>query len=258
MIRRFFQFALVVVLLAMVALVSAVITMHFAIHGAEVKVADFRNLNEADARHKAAAQGLEMSIDDRFYSAVVPEGLVLTQSPMPGTIVRSGWHVRVSQSLGAQKVGVPAVVHQPELQAALAIRRAGLQLGIIAHLPDALVAPGTVIAQSPDAGSAAVDRPNVSLLLSAPLPPEAAGYVMPNFVNGPARAATDAVAKTALKLAPMQYRPAEIPAVAAIAAPGEAPAPPALPVIPGTVIAQTPAAGARVESGATIQLTLAQ
>jgi beta-lactam-binding protein with PASTA domain len=96
------------------------------------------------------------------------------------------------------------------------------------------------------------------LLLSAPVPREATGYVMPDFTNQPEKVAEAAVAKAGLKLAPTLYRQAEIPPVAPIAAPGEAPAPPALPVMPGTIIAQEPAAGARVEAGATIQFTLAQ
>ena len=57
MILRLFQFALVLVLLVVVAMVSALTTMHFAIHGAEVKVPDFHGLSEADARRKAAATG---------------------------------------------------------------------------------------------------------------------------------------------------------------------------------------------------------
>ena len=44
MILRLFQFALVLVLLVVVAMVSALTTMHFAIHGAEVKVPDFRGM----------------------------------------------------------------------------------------------------------------------------------------------------------------------------------------------------------------------
>jgi beta-lactam-binding protein with PASTA domain len=166
----------------------------------------------------------------------------VTQSPAAGTIVRTGWHVRLGQSLGAQKVAVPSLVHDPERVAALAIRRSSLQLGTIAHMPYALAEPGTVIAQSPDAGAASVDRPNVSLLLSATVPPEATG----------------SVDKASLKLAPPLYRQAEIPPVAPIAAPGAAPAPPTLPVMPGTVLAQQPAAGDRVEAGSTIQFTLAQ
>lgn len=258
MMRRLSQIALLAALLILVALLSAVTTMHFAIHGAEVQVPDFHGMSESDAKHKAAADGLEMTVDDHFYSAVLSPGLVLTQSPRAGTIVRRGWHVRVSQSLGAQKVGVPAVVNLPERDATLALRRAGLQLGTVARMPYASAAPGTVVAQSPDAGSAAVDRPSVALLLSTPVPPESTGYVMPDFVNGPGKAAMDAITRAGLTLAPPLYREAAIPALASIAAPGEAPLAPAPPVIPGTVMAQSPAAGQRVEAGTTIQLTLAQ
>ena len=81
---------------------------------------------------------------------------------------------------------------------------------------------------------------------------------MPDFFGQPAKTADAAVDKAGLKLAVPLYRQVEIPPVAAIAAPGEAPAPPALPVMPGTVIAQQPAAGERVEAGGTIQFTLAQ
>ena len=225
MILRLFQFALVLVLLVVVAMVSALTTMRFAIHGAEVKVPDFRGMSEADARRKAAEDGLEMSIDDHFYSTVVPESRIVTQAPAAGTIVRTGWQVRVGQSLGAQKVAVPSLLHDQERVAALTIRRASLQLGTIAHMPYALAEAGTVIAQSPDAGAASVDRPTVALLMSAPVPPEATGYVMPDFINQPEKAAEAAVSKAGLKLAPTLYRQAEIPPVASIAAPGEAPCP---------------------------------
>ncbi|HEX6772555.1 MAG TPA: PASTA domain-containing protein [Acidobacteriaceae bacterium] len=258
MILRIFQFALVLALLVVVGLVSALTTMHFAIHGAEVRVPDFRGMTETEAMHKAAADGLEISIDDHFYSAIVPATRIVTQSPAAGTVVRTGWQVRLGQSLGAQKVAVPSLIHDPERVAALAVRRAGLQLGTIAHMPDALAEPGTVIAQSPDPGAASVDRPNVALLLSAPVPPESTGYVMPSFVNQPASAADAAVQKAGLNLAPALYEQAEIPPVAPIAAPGQAPAPPALPIVPGTVIAQQPAAGQRIEAGGTVQFTLAQ
>jgi beta-lactam-binding protein with PASTA domain len=258
MMRKIFQFALVSILLIVVALVSALTTMHFAIHGAEVKVPDFRGMSDAEALRKAANAGLDISIEDRFYSAVVPESRIVTQSPQAGSIVRTGWHVRLSQSLGAQKVAVPNVVQQPERSAALAIRRASLQLGTIAHMQYGPAPPGTVIAQSPDAGAVAVDRPVVSLLLSAPLPAESSSYVMPDFKNQPARTATAMVNKAGLKLAPPLFRQAEIPSITAIATPGGAPSPPALPVMPGTVIAQEPAAGTRVDAGITVQFTLAQ
>lgn len=258
MMRRIVQFLLVLLLVVAVGLVSALTTMHFAIHGAEVKVPDFRGMSEAEARKKAASEGLDFSIEDHFYSAVVPESRIVTQSPLPGTVVRTGWQVRASQSLGAQRVAIPEVIHQPERAAALALRRVNLQIGTVARLPYAAVPPGQVIAQSPDAGSAAVDRPSVSLLLSAPVPAESSGFVMPDFTNQPVRTANVAVTQAGMKLLMPLYRAAAIPSVAPIAEPGEAPAPPALPIPPGTILSQQPVAGSRIEAGAAVQFTVAQ
>ena len=74
---RFFRLALVVLVLCVVALLSALTTMHFAIHGAEVPVPDFRGLTVAEAMRKAAALDLNLSIDNRFYSAEMPSGRAL-------------------------------------------------------------------------------------------------------------------------------------------------------------------------------------
>ena len=72
MILRLFQFALVLVLLVVVAhgLGSDDDALCHPRCGGEGS--DFRGMSEADARRKAAADGLEISIDDHFYSAVVP------------------------------------------------------------------------------------------------------------------------------------------------------------------------------------------
>jgi len=258
MIRRLFQSALVMGLLVVVALVSALLTMQLAIHGAEVKVPDFHNMSAGEAERLAASKGLDAGVKDRFYSATVPAERIVSQSPAPGTVVRSGWQVRLGLSLGTQKVAVPMLLHAPQRMAELAIRRAGLQMGTIAHIPWAYAPPDTVIAQSPDAGAASVDSPNVSLLLSDPVLPEQTAFVMPDFRNQTAKTADEAVTQAGFKLAPPLHRAAEIPPVGTIAAPGAAPAPPTLPVVPDTVIAQQPTAGSRIEAGATIQFTLAQ
>ena len=84
---RFFQFAILLLCLCLVALASALITMRFAIHGAEVKTPNFKGLTSAEALSRASEVGLEMSIDNRLYSADVPAGRIVTQSPAPGTQV---------------------------------------------------------------------------------------------------------------------------------------------------------------------------
>ena len=146
---RFFRLLIVVLLLCVVALLAAVTTMHFAIHGSEVAIPDFRGLTIADATRKAASLDLNLSVDNRFYSAEMPTGRVLTQSPVSGTIVRREWRVRVTQSLGPQRMAIPNVIGQPERTATISIRRVGLDLGNVAHMPYAGATGNNVIAQNP-------------------------------------------------------------------------------------------------------------
>ena len=80
---RLFQFVILTLSLALVALTSAIVTMRFAIHGAEVKIPSFQGLTAQQAQAKAAELGVEMTIDNRFYSAEVPAGRILSQSPRP-------------------------------------------------------------------------------------------------------------------------------------------------------------------------------
>ena len=84
---NFFRLVLAVMVLGAVAMISAITTMHFAIHGAEVKVPDLTGLTIADALHKTANEDLNLGIDNKYYSADLPAGRVLSQSPAPGTVV---------------------------------------------------------------------------------------------------------------------------------------------------------------------------
>ena len=74
---NFFRLALAFLVIAMAGLVSAVVTMRFAIHGAEVKVPDLQGLTVSEAVHKTANLGLNLGIDNKYYSADVPAGRVL-------------------------------------------------------------------------------------------------------------------------------------------------------------------------------------
>src|ERR1039458_8777800 len=82
---NFFQIASLVMLLIAVALLSAIATMHFAIHGAEVQVPTLQGMTVADARSQTAGLGLNLNVDNRYYSSDVAAGHILTQSPTAGT-----------------------------------------------------------------------------------------------------------------------------------------------------------------------------
>lgn len=251
---RFFRFALVVLLLAVVALLSAVTTMHFAIHGAEVSVPDFRGLTVADAMRKAASLDLDLSVDNRFYSAEMPSGRVLAQSPTSGTVVRREWHVRVTQSMGPQRLVIPNVIGQPERAATIAIRRAGLDLGSVTHMPYAGAFTGAVIAQNPTPNAEGVERPSMSVLVADPAAGTEDGVVMPDLSGQIVATAASAVTRAGLKLAPVRDVSAGIQPIPS----GSGTRVPTTLAPPGTVTDQSPAAGHRVDAGTLVQLTVAR
>jgi len=249
-IARLFRIAWLLMLLVAVALTAAIITMHFAIHGAEVQVPALNGMTVADARSETAGLGLVLDVDNRYFSGEVAAGHILSQSPSPGTVVRRQFRVRVAESLGQQKVDVPNTVGDNERVAELELRRAGLEVGDIARLPYAAAAEGTILAQDPPPHAMGIEQPSVSLLVAAPDDETPDGYVMPDFTGWPIISAQAALSKVGIKTAAPDY--VDVP----VAPVGSGNAQPSLPVKPGSVLTQSPAAGSRVDQDTIVKFTV--
>jgi beta-lactam-binding protein with PASTA domain len=248
---NFFQIASLVMVLVTVALLAAITTMHFAIHGAEVQVPDLKGMTVPDARSETAGLGLSLDVDNRYYSGDVAAGHILSQSPEPGTVVRREWKVRVAESLGPQKVDVPDMVGKEERVAALSLRRAGLELETTVRLAYAGSAEGTVLAQDPPAHAQGISRPSINLLVAGPNDEAPDGYVMPDLVGLLVESAQAQLTRVGIKSTTTSVDVA-VPPVAS----GDAP--PRMPVKPGAVLAQTPMAGSRVDQGTVVKLAVAK
>ncbi len=248
----FFRVASLLMLLVAVALLAAVTTMHFAIHGAEVQVPALKGMTVADARSETDGLGLNLDVDNRYYSGEVAAGHILTQSPAAGTVVRREWRVRVSESLGPQQVDVPATAGLEERVATLGLRRAGLEVGATARLPNANVPEGTVLAQDPPAHAQDIEQPTVNLLVAVPDDQVPDGYVMPDMTGLPVVTAQMELTKIGIKTDPPTYVDVMIQPV------GSGNEPPKMPVKPGSVLSQFPAAGARVDQSTMVKLTVAK
>jgi beta-lactam-binding protein with PASTA domain len=251
-VKNFFQVALLLMLLVAVGLLAAITTMHFAIHGAEVQVPELKGMTVADARNQSAGLGLNLDVDNRYYSGDVAAGHILTQSPPPGTVVRREWRVRVAESLGPQKVEVPDTVGREERVAALELRRVGLEVGATARLPFGAVAEGTVLAQDPPAHAQGIARPSINLLVAAPDDAAPDGYVMPDLTGLPVVAAQAQLAKIGIQSALPTFIDVPITPITS----GDAP--PKQPTRPGSVLTQQPAAGSRVDQSTKVKLTVAK
>ena len=247
--KPFFRFAMLALVLVVVALVSALTAMRFAIHGQVVEVPAVVGLTPADAERAVAGLGLQIEVERQYYSPRIPEGRIMTQLPLPGTKVRRGWQLRVAQSLGPQRVVIPDVTKQSERAAEWNIRRRGLEVASTAEMQ----LPGTpadqVLAQSPPANASQVAAPRTSLLVTVAADPPA--YVMPNFVGQPLGSASRALQDAGFKLGNVSMAP---PAADTVASPYLSPAPtaPPQPSPASVIVVQTPPAGQKVLAGAVV------
>ena len=279
-IQNFFEGALLLAGLVLTALAAAVLTMQFAIHGAEVRVPTLKEMTVAQARSQTAGLGLNLDVDNRYYSSDVAAGHILSQSPAPGSVVRREWQVRVAESLGPQKVEVPNVIGSQERSAALNLRRVGLEAGMTAQIPWPKVEAGTVLAQDPPAKAQGIEKPSVNLLVAATDDVAPDGFVMPDLTGLPIVTAQALLTRVGINPGEPKFQDIEIPTVpsvgyapvsaaggqpaAAPVTPQASPAPPSVtapakPVpLPGTVVSQLPPAGYRVEVGSTVSLTVAK
>jgi beta-lactam-binding protein with PASTA domain len=247
--------------LVIVAMVSALTAMRFAIHGQEVAVPPLVGVTPAEAERALAALGLQLSIERQYYSPQIPEGRIMSQLPMPGTKVRHGWQVRVAQSLGPTRVSIPDVTGESEHAAELNIRRRGLDVTSMAEMQAPGIPADQVLAQNPTANATQVAAPKISLLVSAQSDPQA--FVMPSFVGQPLGSASRTLQDSGFKLgnvnvvAPPNPAPgdaanaAELDSLAASTPPVQAPPPPqATPA--SIIVAQSPSAGQKVYAGTAV------
>src|ERR1700753_516218 len=179
--KKYFRLVLSALAMFAVMLLAAAVTLRVALHGREISVPDFAGKTPAKASEAALSAGLDLTIENKFYSTTVPAGRMLSQAPAPGSRVRHGWQVRVTQSLGPQQVTIPDGSGEPVREATMHLRRKSLDLGVVAHL-EAPGDPDIVLAQTPppDAG---VDQPKVSLLLSSAAGGGSNAMVMPSFLG---------------------------------------------------------------------------
>jgi len=251
------RFAMLALVLVIVAMVSALTAMRFAIHGQEVAVPPLVGLAPSEAEREVTGLGLQMSIERQYYSPQIAEGRIMSQLPLPGTKVRRGWQVRVAQSLGPTRVAIPDVTGQSEHAAELNIRRRGLDVASMAEVQTPGIPADQVLAQSPPANATQVLAPNISLLVTAPAQPPA--FVMPSFVGQPLGSVSRTLQDAGFRLGNVSI--AALAPTLAVDAAGNPVAPP-LPVVPAVpppqpspasiIVTQSPAAGQKVVAGTAV------
>jgi eukaryotic-like serine/threonine-protein kinase len=227
------RMTLLVFILASAAFLSAITAMRIAIHGREVTMPNLVGKNVAEASKMLQSRGLVLRVADRIYSDQ-PINVVLRQTPTAGLLMKVSQQAHVVLSLGQRQLQIPMLEGNSLRASRVELLRQGLQVGEVSavNMPDQPA--DAIVLQNPKPGAGAA-TPRVDVLISQG--PKETSYVMPHLVG-----LNEVDAQRRLDQAQMRRK---VNYVAAQQWPH------------GSVIDQTPMAGAKVSATATVELTVA-
>jgi beta-lactam-binding protein with PASTA domain len=150
----------------------------------DVTLTPATSITLATATTRLATAGLTVGSVAQETSDTVPNGRIISQSPVAGTSVPPGSAVALVVSLGVANRAVPNVVGQTQAAATTLIVNAGLTLGAVTTAASTAVPPvprGSVISQNPVASVSVATRvpplSAVAIVVSSG-PPQPAGLVL--------------------------------------------------------------------------------
>lgn len=143
------------------------VTIYVSKGGEEVSMPELKGMQKSAAESKLTGAGLKLGVVTEEFSSQ-PAGSVIGQDPRAGSKISKGQVVDLVISKGERprKVSVPSVVGGAESSAKEAIRNRGLHVGSVTKEASSQAA-GTVVRQSPAAGSEVEEGTAVDLVLAA-------------------------------------------------------------------------------------------
>lgn len=150
--------------------------------GEKVTVPNVVNKSVVEALDILSERRLEIRKAGARNSAMIPENYVLSQDPIPGTVVKESTPISVVISLGSKTSAVPGLVGKSLREARVELNRAGLRVGRFSRIHHDNERD-TVLAQSLMSNQQ-VDRDTpVDMLLSLGLRPRE--YRLPDLLGFP-------------------------------------------------------------------------
>ena len=131
----------------------------------EIEVPDLRGMTYEQAEEQLKDRGLEIKEGDKVFSDDYEAGLIVAQDPKAKAKVKEGTVVTVDISMGASEGAVPYLVGMDESEAIKAIEDAGFVYGGSSE-ETSTKAAGTVLSQTPEAGSKAAPGSEVTIVIS--------------------------------------------------------------------------------------------
>ncbi len=196
----------------------------------QVQVPTVVGLPQRKAIAQLAGAGLVVERVVEQADGTVPDGQVISTSPAAGQAVDRGSSVTVFVSSGPQKTSVPDVVGLTKQQAQQTLGSRGFQVTITEQGSDS-AEPGTVLSQNPSAGGKVDPGATVAIVVARAIPK----VDVPDLSGQTKAEASDTLTAAGL-----------VPRVSSRDVADSA--------LDGVVVAQTPAAGTQVKTGAPVRI----
>ena len=175
------RFAVIVSIILTSAGLFGLLSLNFAIkRGAKVGVPNIVSKSVVEALDLLSERNLELRKTGARNSALIAQNHIMSQDPIPGTVVKEGSPVSVVISLGSQVSLVPDLVNRSIREARVSLNRAGLGVGRFTRMHHGSP-PDVVLAQRPSPNEQVISDTPVDVLVS--LGPRPHEYRLPNLVG---------------------------------------------------------------------------
>lgn len=203
--------------------------------GKQCIVPEIVGLSLEEARDGLAKLGLGARVTLEEYSPDRPSGVILSQNPEAGRVIKKGRNIRVVISRGGKLVEVPKLRGISLRQAEIMLSEKELQIGQIFWTYSDSFPEEVVVSATPSFGTTVPKGFSVSLTVNR-LAPEGA-VIVPKFIGKDVDGAQDLAEKAGLQIGIIRYKVDNS-------------------LLPRTVVEQIPKAGAEVNRGSLVELVI--
>ncbi|RKY82582.1 hypothetical protein DRQ07_00925 [candidate division KSB1 bacterium] len=227
--------ACLLILIILILVTDLVIMPVYTHHGVEQELPDITELKFEDAQKILSEKGFQIVKDGEKFDDNYEAGTIISQNPLPFTMVKKGRRIYVIVSAGEKMVKVPKVTGSSEREAKFILRQAGLTLGEIFYEYDQYYPKDVVCGQSIAENMDVQEQDTVDITVSLGQMPSV--FIVPDLEGRSLDEAKMIIRKAGLKVGEITYQKNKK-------------------LLPDTVIGQDPSAGEETGKGAQVDLTV--
>lgn len=216
-----------------VSLGIALLTLRILVPSQRIEVPFIAGMDVEEALVLVSEQDLALKVIGKRYSSQIPQGVIISQFPSPGTKVRKNREVKVFISEGTRTAVVPSLIGKKVREARIYLSQRGLNCENISYTY-ARFPQDEVISQDPPPQTKINTEDGINILVS--LGRRNPGFYMPEFMGRKIEEVKDIFERLSLKIGKIKESPSS----------GEE----------GVILSQVPLPGTRVDCETLIELVV--